>query len=70
MLKRQKILLNILNQCGGDVSRLNLVKIAFLLSQETLIGDGIAFCFESYGGKTQYRAKNGPESNQCQERCD
>ncbi|MCH7848461.1 MAG: DUF488 domain-containing protein [Planctomycetes bacterium] len=43
MLKRQKILLNILNQNGGKVSHVKLVKIAFLLSREDKIGDGIPF---------------------------
>lgn len=43
MLKRQKILLNILNQSGGKLSRVKLVKIAFLLSNNEKIRDGIPF---------------------------
>lgn len=43
MLNRQKILLNILNQNRGKVSRIKLVKIAFLLNHEEEIGGEIPF---------------------------
>lgn len=45
MLHRQKALLAILQQVGGQASRLQIMKWAFLLNQETL----------SHGGKTFYQ---------------
>ena len=45
MLNRQKALLAILQQVGGQASTLQMMKWAFLLSQETL----------SHGGKTFYQ---------------
>ena len=45
MLHRQKALLSILQQVGGQATTLQLMKWAFLLGQET----------QSHGGKTFYQ---------------
>ena len=45
MLIRQKVILALIDQMGGGVSHLSLVKMAFLLGKEYEIKTFYQFCF-------------------------